>query len=974
MNNNQKDLSCNGFILKEKEFVKDINSAVYIYEHEKTSANLMYISNDDINKTFSIGFKTPPADNTGIMHILEHSVLCGSAKFPTKEPFVELCKGSLNTFLNAMTYSDKTVYPVASTNEKDFFNLMHVYLDAVFYPNIYKNDKIFKQEGWHYHIEKQEDALDYKGVVYNEMKGYFSSPINRIFREVEASLYPDNNYSFESGGNPNEIPELTYEQFINTHKTLYHPSNSYIVLYGDLDIDKTMSFIDKEYLSKFDKKNIDSNIDKQAPFKERKEYSIDYPISSESQLDDNYMAVNISVGDIDDIELSLAMNILSSLLIYSEESPLRQAIIDKGLGEDVFCIYESEVLQPYISIIVKGTPLNKKDELQQLILETLKDLVNKGINKDLIEGCLNSCEFAYRELDNSSMPKGLNYSLSAIGVWIHNVNPIKKLRFEEYLKSIKKSLTEPYFEQIIQKHLIENTHCSFIVLKPVLNLNKVEDDKLKSSLKNLKENLSKEELNKMIDNTLELLEYQDKEDSLEDLEKIPMLSIDDLDKGVEDLDVNEYNINGVKLIHYDTFTSGINYISTMFNTLAVKEDDIPYIGLLSDLITRIDTNNKTYVELSNDVMKYTGGINFYTREYLNSFSCNDYTPVLEGNIKVLNDKTDNAFKLLMEIINETNFEDKKRIKEIIVEKISEIEMTFISHGDTLAVSTMNSYFNPISKYNQCITGIKYYKFLKDILENIDEKMDELKVKLYDVKSKIFNSNNLKVSFIGDKDELDNIKHCIMDLKASLSENKLIMNKYSFEKNNLNEGLLIPSEVQYVAQGYDFKELGYEYNGSMEVLKNVLRYGYLWNKIRVQGGAYGARFNITDLGSVSLCSYRDPNIKETFDVYKNIPNHIESLSMNERELTKAIIGAISDMQLPLSAYAKGRMAINYHLMNKTKEQRQKQRDEVLNANVEKLRSLSPILKDVLQQNCCVVVGNDKINDNKDLFKAIYSPLE
>lgn len=974
MKNSQKDLNHNGFILKQKEFIKDINSDVYIYEHEKTSANLMYIANDDINKTFSIGFKTPPTDNTGVMHILEHSVLCGSSKFPTKEPFVELCKGSLNTFLNAMTYSDKTVYPVASTNEKDFFNLMHVYLDAVFYPNIYKNDKIFKQEGWHYHIEKEDDDLDYKGVVYNEMKGYFSSPINRIFREVENSLYPDNNYAFESGGNPNEIPELTYEQFINIHKTLYHPSNSYIVLYGDLNIDKAMNFINEEYLSKFDKKYIDTNIVKQHSFKERKEYCFNYPISSEAQLDDTYMALNISVGDVDDIELSLAMNILSYLLIYSEESPLRQAIIDAGLGEDVFCIYESEVLQPYISIVVKGTPLDRKDELQKVINATLINLVNKGISKDLVEGCLNSCEFAYREVDNSSMPKGLNYSLSAIGVWIHNVNPIKKLKFENYFNSIKKSLTEPYFEQLIERYLVDNTHSSFVVLKPVLNLNKEEDDKLKSTLKAIKESLSIEELNKVVNETLELLEYQEREDSIEDLEKIPMLSIEDLDKDVDELDVKEYSVNDVKLIHYDTFTSGINYISTMFDTSVISEEDIPYIGLLSDLITRVNTNNRNYIELSNDIMKYTGGINFYTKEYVNSSSYNDFTPVLEGTLKVLSDKTPKAFELLSEIINETNFEDEKRIREIIVEKISEIEMTLISHGDSLALSTMNSYFNPISKYNQYVSGVKYYKFLKDIQENIDSMMDELKSKLYDTKAKIFNLNNLKVAFIGDKNELDNIKHCIMDLNASINKNKVILNKYSFEKNNLNEGLLIPSEVQYVAQGYDFKELGYEYNGSMEVLKNVLRYGYLWNKIRVQGGAYGVRFNITDLGNVSLCSYRDPNIKETFEVYKGIPEHIENLSMSDRELTKAIIGAISGMQLPLSAYAKGRMAITYYLMNKTKEDRQKQRNEVLNTNVEKLRSLSPILRDVLQQNCCAVVGNEKINENKDLFKSIYSPLE
>lgn len=973
LENKQKAIS-DSFLLKKNEFVKDINSDVYIYEHIKTSANVMHISNNDINKTFAIGFKTPPTDNTGIMHILEHSVLCGSEKFPTKEPFVELCKGSLNTFLNAMTYSDKTVYPVASTNEKDFFNLMHVYLDAVFYPNIYKNDKILKQEGWHYHLENIEDELDYKGVVYNEMKGYFSSPINRIFREVERTLYPDNNYAYESGGNPNEIPELTYEQFINTHRNLYHPSNSYITLYGDLDIEKAMNFIDTEYLSKFDKKNINTDIEKQIPFEEMKEFILSYPASNEAQLEDNYMALNLSIDNIDNTELALSMNILSSLLIYSEESPLKQAIIDEGLGEDVFCIYESEVLQPYISIVVKGTPLDKKDKLKEVIEITLRNLVQKRINRDLIEGCLNSYEFAYRENDSSSMPKGLNYSLSAIGAWIHGVNPIEKLKFEEHFENIKKSLDNNYFENIIDKYLLNNTHSSFIVLKPEIDLSNKEDNKIKDYLKELKANLTQNELEKMLNDTLELLEYQEREDSLENLEKIPMLSIEDIETEVEDLYVEEYNINDVKLLHYDIFTGGINYISTMFNVSGVKQEDLCYVGLLSDLICRLDTDNRSYVELSNDVMKNLGGLGFYTKEYVSLDNNEEFTPYIEGVVKVLNNKTENAFKLISEIINDTNFEDNKRMKELILEKISDIEMSIISSGDSLAMSRMNSYFNQVSKYNQYVSGLEYYKFLKNIEKDLDSNIDKLKAKLYEVKNAIFNVNNLIVAFIGEKQELEVINDCINDLKASLRTENVNKNKYSFKEEKLNEGLLIPSEVQYVGIGYNFKKLGHKYNGSMEVLKNILRYGYLWNKVRVQGGAYGARFNITELGNLMLCSYRDPNVKQTYDVYEGIPKYIENIDLNERELNKAIIGAISSIQLPLSIQSKGRFAVDCHLVNKTKELRQQQRTEILNTNIEDLRNLSKVLGDVINQKCCIVVGNDKMNESKDLLKHIYSPLE
>ena len=975
MNSLAKSKSYNGFIVKQKEFVKDINSDITIFEHEKTGAKLMYIANDDNNKTFTIGFKTPPKDNTGVMHILEHSVLCGSKKFPTKGPFVELCKGSLNTFLNAMTYSDKTVYPVASTNEKDFFNLMHVYLDAVFNPNIYENDKIFKQEGWHYHIEDEADYIDYKGVVYNEMKGVFSSPINRIYREVEATLFPDNNYAYESGGSPDEIPELTYEDFIKTHKSLYHPSNSYIALYGDLDIDKAMSFIDAEYLSKFDKQDVNVNIEKQKPFEKRKEYVFEYSVSDEGQLENGcYISLNMALDILDNHELNIAMHMLSLLLIESEEAPLKQTIINEGLGEDVFCIYESEVLQPYITVIVKGASKDKKDKLKEVVENTLFDLIAGGINKELIEGCINSCEFAYREMDASSLPKGLYYSLSSMGAWIHGINPIEKLKFEDAFKSIKKALTEPYFEKIIEEHIFKNNHASLVVLEPKLNLDKEEDLKLRNKLKELKSELTTEQLSELVNQTKELLEYQAREDSQEDLEKIPMLSINDIEKEAEDLKVQEYDIDGVKLLHYDTFTEGINYISTMFDVSAVKEEDVSYIGLLSDLLTRVGTNKRDYIELSNDVMKNTGEIGFYTKEYINRHCCSDYTPVLEGFGKALSDKTEKCMELMIEIINDTSFEDEKRIREIIVEKISEIEMEILSDGDNLAISRMNSYFNPVSKYIQRIHGLEYYKFLKDINENIEEKMNEIKAKLYEVKNSIFNVNNLKVSFIGDNTELDNIKSLVADLKASLRDENVKTYKYSFNEEILNEGLIIPSEVQYVAKGYNYKNLGYEYNGSMEVLKNVLRYGYLWNKIRVQGGAYGARFNITEFGNVTLCSYRDPNIKETINAYNGLSDYIKSLELGDRELDKAIIGAINSIQLPTSAYKKGRVAIGNYLTNKTTEDRQKQRDELLNTNVESLRQFAQLLEDVINKECHVVVGNDKINDNKELFKNIYNPLK
>ena len=975
MSNLKLGSNINGFILKEEEFINDINSNVQIFEHKKTGAKLMYIGNSDDNKTFTIGFKTPPEDSTGVMHILEHSVLCGSKNFPTKEPFVELCKGSLNTFLNAMTYSDKTVYPVASRNEKDFFNLMNVYLDAVFYPNIYETDKILKQEGWHYHIENEEDDITYNGVVYNEMKGVYSSPISQLFRKIESTLYPDNAYSHDSGGNPNDIPKLTYEQFINTHRKLYHPSNSYIALYGDLDLEKTLAFIDENYLSKFEKEIIDSEIKKQEAFSKRRDYSFKYPILDESQLqNEDYIALNIAIDSVENTELSLALSILTSLLLHSEEAPLKQAIIDAGLGNDAFGVYYSELLQPYMSIIIKGTNKSKKDEAIKVIRETLSRLVKEGINKNLIEGCINMFEFAYREGDSGSMPKGLNYSLDTMGSWIHGVNPIEKLKFEKHFLNIRKALTEPYFENIIEKYILNNNHSSLIVLEAELNSNKKEEDKLRETLNNLKESLSSDEIKNLVQDTNELLMYQSRKDSEEDLKKIPMLSLKDIKREVSELKVDKYyGADGTTVYHYDTFTGGIAYISAIFDVRGVKEEDISYIGLMSDLIIRTGTNKKNPIDLSNEIMCNLGGLSFYTKEYSNKDD-REYIPTMTAFCKVLNDKLPKAIELMAEVVSNASFEDEKKIKEIIKEKISDIEMSMLSQGHVIATSRMNSYYHPLANYKQKVSGLEYYNFLKEIDSDIDNKINKIKEKLYEVKSLIFSTKNMQLSVIGSKKDKDSMLTLINDLKNSIGNKNVVKNNYSFTEEKLNEGLLIPSEVQYVAKGYNFKNLGYEYDSSLEVLKNILRYGYLWNKVRVQGGAYGAMINTTESGIFTLCSYRDPHIRETIDAYNGLDDFVENINLSDRELEKAIIGTISDNQLPTTPLGEGVVAIDCAITGRTKEDRQSKRDKILNTTIEDLRKHASLIRDVMNQDCQVAVGNEKIKECTELFNEVYSVLK
>lgn len=964
-----------GFILKENEFVKDINSNVQIFEHEQTGARLMYIKNEDSNKTFSIGFKTPPEDSTGVMHILEHSVLCGSKKYPTKEPFVELCKSSLNTFLNAMTYSDKTVYPVSSRNEKDFYNLISVYLDAVFYPNIYNNEKIFMQEGWRYHLEKDSDEIIYNGVVYNEMKGALSSPISQIVRKIKETLYPNNAYAFESGGDPKYIPMLTYEQFLNTHKKLYHPSNSYITLYGDLDLNKTLGFIDKEYLSNFKKSIVDVEIKKQEAFTERVYKNFKYSVTEESKLENqDYISLNLSVGDIDDVELSIALNILTVILVYSEGAPLKQALIDAKLCDDVFAYYCPEVLQPYFSVILKGFNKKNKNKFIEVVERVLRDLVDNGIDKKLIEGCVNIFEFKYREGEDGSDPKGLNYCLDAMSSWVHGSNPIEKLKFEKHFATIKNSIENSYFENIINKYILNNNHSSIIVLEPELNLNEKNEKDIENKLSKLKKSLSKEEIENIVEKTKALLEYQNIEDSAESLETIPTLSINDLDKNVAELKVDKYEINGTEIYHHDIFTGGISYIEVQFNTKGVSQEDISYVGLLSNLLTKTNTETSSYIDLSNKIMCNLGGLSVYTKEYNKNNDIDNYDTFMNVSCKTLTDKTETALEIIKEIVTETNFEDANRIKDLIKEKISDLEMKIMSSGHTIAIERMSSYFNQLGLYQEKISGLDYYKFLKDLEKDIDSDTEKVKEKLYSIKDLIFNKNNLRITIVGSEKEKNVLLENIEVLQNTLPDNSISYNVYKFETVVKNEAILIPSDVQYVAKGYNFKKLGYEYKGSVEVLEHILRYGYLWNNIRVKGGAYGALINFTSSGNFMLCSYRDPNIKETIDIYKKMPKFVNNINVSKKELGKAIIGTMSNKQLPLSSREIGKYAINCALTEKSQEDRQQIVNEILSTTLEDLRNYSNLMNDILDINCQAVAGNKKALDYPDLFTNVNNVFE
>lgn len=966
-----------GFKLIEEKEITEIKSKARFFQHEKTGAELFNIENDDDNKVFSISFKTPPSNSTGLPHILEHCVLCGSRKFPVKEPFVELAKGSLNTFLNAMTFSDKTMYPVASKNDRDFINLMDVYMDAVFYPDIYKYPEIFMQEGWHYELDDKGENLIYNGVVYNEMKGAFSSPEDILFSKIQQSLFPDTTYGVESGGDPDVIPQLTLEEFLDFHSKYYHPSNSYIYLYGKMDLEEKLKFINEEYLSNFEKLDIKVEIPLQESFAQMKEIDEVYPISEDDDIKDKtFLSMNFVVDRSTNLEVYLAFDILEHILLQTPASPLKKALIDAGLGKDVFGRYDNSMLQPMFSVVVKNSNENEKERFKKVFFDTLTKLVREGIDKKLIEASINITEFKLREANFGSYPKGLIYGIKCMDSWLYGENPSLHLQFETVLSQIKTALTTDYFEKMINKYILSNTHSTIVVLKPSKGLAEKKDDEVKNKLSQYKSQLSEYDINKIIEQTNKLRERQQNEDSQENLEKIPLLSIEDINPKSEVLPLEEKVEEGIKVLTHPMFTNEIEYINLYFDTCSVEQEKIPYIGLISSILGKIGTEKYSFEELSNIININTGGIKFAAEVYEQKGTDENYYPKLIVRTKALVSKLPDLFEILGQVLGHTKFDDSKRLREIIREVKSRYEMVILNRGHIMAAGRVTSYFSPVDKYRELIRGIEFYQFLVELESNFDTKADGIINTLKEIYRDIFNINNLMISITGEEKDYNNFSEVIHLLKNELnSEKAKSISEYQFTGMPENEGLITPGSVQYVAKGNNFTRLGYEYKGSMRVLSSLSTLDYLWNKVRVQGGAYGCFADFRRNGNVVLSSYRDPNLKETLDAYGQLVDYLDKFNVSNREMTKYIIGTISDMDHPLTPQDKGEKASIYYIKGMTQEDIQRERDEVLKTNQSEIRKYADIVQKVMKGNYYCVIGNEvKIKNNKDMFENIVSILK
>lgn len=957
-------------ILNQRE-IEEIKAQGTVLEHKKTGARIFLISNDDVNKVFSIGFRTPPSDNTGVPHILEHSVLCGSEKFPAKDPFVELVKGSLNTFLNAMTYPDKTVYPVASCNDKDFQNLMDVYMDAVLHPNIYQEEKIFMQEGWHYELESEDSPVIYNGVVYNEMKGAFSSPESVLDRYTQKVLFPDTCYGYESGGDPKYIPDLTYEDFLNFHSTYYHPSNSYIYLYGDMDMAEKLEWLDEHYLKDYDKKEVDSKIRMQEPFAERREGEITYSITDEESEDEaSYLSISSVVGTDLDPELYVAFQILEYTLIDAPGAPLKQALLDAGIGHDILGGYDSGILQPYFSVVAKDADKEQKGEFLAVVKGTLRKLADEGINKKSLLAGMNYFEFRYREADYGTAPKGLMYGLQSLDSWLYDGDPMMHLQYQKTFDFLKNAVEDGYFEQLIRDYLLDNPFEAVIVVSPEKNLTTREEARLAEKLAVYKSGLSEEKQKGLVAQTEELKAYQDAPSSKESLETIPMLTRGDIDKKAEDLIWKEHRMNGVQVLHHEMFTSGIGYLKVLFNTDRIPVEDMPYVGLLKSVLGYVDTENYTYSDLTSEIHLNSGGLGFSTTSFVDLRKEDGFTGVFAADVRVLYEKLDFGFSILAEILTRSRLDDEKRLGEILRETKSRSRMKLEGASHSAAVARATSYFSATSSYNDRTGGIGYYHFLEEVVKNFENDSQQVIGKLKEVVGKLFTVDNMLVSYTADEKGFAALDESMKQLTQALPEGDGVLYPYTFEKGNRNEGFKTSSQVNYVARCGNFRKGGFAYTGTLRILKVILSYDYLWTNLRVKGGAYGCMSGFGRSGEGYFVSYRDPNLVETNRIYEGITEYLEQFDVDERDMTKYVIGTISALDTPLNPSDKGARGLSAYLSGVTNEMLQKERDEILNAGPEDIRKLSGIIKAILDTGSLCTIGNDeKIEASRTLFGEI-----
>lgn len=954
-----------GFKLVDIHEVKEIKSEAHVFIHEKSGAKLLYLKNDDDNKVFSVAFRTPPSDSTGVPHIIEHCVLSGSRKYKTKEPFMDMVKGSLKTFINAMTFTDKTIYPVASKNEKDFKNLMDVYLDAVFFPMIFEEKEIFMQEGWHYSIEDKEKPIVYNGVVYNEMRGAYSQPTTILREVIGRSLFPDTTYQYSSGGNPDCITDLTMEDFLEFHRHYYHPSNAYIYVYGDMAIEEYLEQMNNDYLSHFEAKSIESEITIQKPFKEVNYVQEYYGISSsDSEEKKTFLSMNFVTGNGKDPEAYMLGEVLKEVLVNSAAGPIKKALLDAGIGEDILCQFGGG-LELEMSIIAKNAEAEQEEAFVSIIQNTIKELIENGIDKELLESSINIAEYDMREATGFAT-KGIIYHILSMNAWLYDGHPTDMIAYDDLIASMRKNIETDYFETYLRDKFIENKHISVVTLLPKKGLNEEKSEEVTKKLKAYKESLSESELEQLILDNEKLKKKQLSPDSKEALDTIPKLEVSDVTREHEKLPI-EVIKKDVTLLKHDIFSNDISYVEFIFDTTMISENSLSYLGLLSDLLVQMDTRALSYGDLNNKIYKETGGITVSNRIYSNN-ETGVYFPKLIVSGKAITHKLDKLMELMNSVMTDTIFTNDKRLKELLLQGKSRMEMSIDGRGDNYASQRLASYFRAPSYHNELTKGFEYYWFLSDLIRRFDDEKDQIIQNIEAVYNQVFNKNNLIISYIGDDESYQLFEGLYPKALLNISEEVIETTPYNFKLEKKNEGITSSSNVQYAAMGFNFKTLGYEYHGSMQVLKSILNSEYLHDRIRAKGGAYGCGISISNSGNVIATSYRDPNLENTLEVFKETFTFIDDLDQ-ETDLTKFVIGAISRLDSAMTAKGKGMLSTANYISGVTDEMLQKERDEILSVSLGDIKSLSKLIKDIMDESFYCVYGNDVTINNSNVFMTI-----
>ncbi|MCK6568352.1 MAG: insulinase family protein [Anaerolineales bacterium] len=958
------------FTLVKEQQIPEINSLVQLYEHKRTGARLLSVVNDDENKVFSINFRTPPKDSTGVAHILEHSVLGGSEKYPVKEPFVELVKGSLATFINAFTYPDKTCYPVASQNIKDFYNLIDVYMDAVLHPRI--TEQTLMQEGWHYEVE--ENALAYKGVVFNEMKGAYSSPDNLLGRTIQQSLFPKHTYGVDSGGDPANIPDLTYENFRAFWESYYHPSNAFIFFYGNDDPEKRLKLMEG-YLKPYKRRKVKSSIPLVKPFKKPRKVEYAYAASAGEDLDKkHYLTVNWKLPDTSDPALTLSLQILSHALIDTPASPLRKALMDSGLGEDLAGNgLETELREMFFSTGLKGTRARHAKKIETLIFDTLQTIAKDGFDPDMTAASLNTIEFALRENNTGSFPRGIALMLRALAVWLYDDDPFKTLAFEASLADIKNRLTNDsrYFEKLIQTHLLENNHRTTLRFKPDPELSQRLQAEETLRLDSAKAAMSESDIKRHAENAKRLKQLQETPDSAEALATIPTLELNDLDKQTRAIPIEEIQVQDGKVLYHDLFTNGIFYLDLAFDLRAMPLDLLPLTEVFARALFEMGTETEDYVKLSQRIGKSTGGIHGSSVS-LTTVPAKEARAMLMIRGKSTVAQSREMLNILRDILLTVKFDNKERLKQIVLEEKSGVESALAPAGHRFANMRLRAQFGGAGWVNDQTRGVGYLFALRELANEIDKDWKKVLSKMETMRESLINCKTLIANVTLDAANWKSIRPHLENFIFALPVKDAQLSPFDIQTATQKEGLAIPAQVNYVGKGANLYDLGYEYDGSSAVVIGYLGMTHLWEKIRVQGGAYGAFAQFDDAtGIFTYLSYRDPNVDETIKNYDAAPGFLKSLEssrLSDNELKKAVISTIGELDAYQLPDAKGYTSMMRRLTGRTDEMRQKIRDQVLSANGEDFLAFGEALEKAIDSEAIVVVGSQSaLEGSKEKLK-------